>query len=57
MALHGLPVTAEHIFDNQRGVGNLEQRQAEKVALENIIRKQKEGYISFEDAKRRAENV
>jgi hypothetical protein len=57
LALHGLPVTAEHNFDNQRGVGNLEQRQAEKVALENIIRKQKEGYINFDDAKRRAENV
>jgi hypothetical protein len=54
LALHGLPVQAEHHFDNQRGGTKLEQVQAEKIALENIIRRQKEGFISFEEAMKTA---
>lgn len=54
LALHGLPLEAEHHFDNDRGAGKLDKVQAEKIALENIVRRQKEGYISFEEAKKLA---
>jgi len=54
LALHGLLVTAEQVFVNESGVGKLDKVQAERIELENVIRKQKEGYISFEEAKKLA---
>jgi hypothetical protein len=54
LALHGLPLTAEQVFENESGVGKLDKVQAERIELENVIRKQKEGYISFEEAKKLA---
>ena len=57
LALRGLPVEAEHHFDNDRGPGKLDKVQAEKIALENIVRRQNEGYISFEEAKKLANDL
>lgn len=54
LALHGLSLTAEQIFENESGVGKLDKVQAQRIELENVIRKQKEGYISFEEAKKLA---
>ncbi len=54
LALQGLSVTAEQVFENETGVGKLDKVQAQKIELENVIRKQKEGYIGFEEAKKLA---
>ena len=55
LALWGLPLECEHHFDNRKFFGMLEQREAEKVHLENIIRKKEAGLITEEQAKREME--
>jgi hypothetical protein len=52
LALWGIPLECEHHFDNRKFFGMLEQREAEKIHLENIIRKKEAGFISDEQAKR-----
>jgi hypothetical protein len=56
LALRGIPLECEHHFDNRKFFGMLEQREAEKVHLENIIRKKEAGFISDEQAKREIES-
>lgn len=55
LALWGLPLECEHHFDNRKFFGMLEQREAEKVHLENIIRKKEAGLITEDQAKREME--
>jgi hypothetical protein len=55
LALWGLPLECEHHFDNRKFFGMLEQREAEKVHLENIIRTKDAGLITEEQAKREME--
>lgn len=57
LALWGIPLESEHHFDNRKFFGMLEQREAEKIHLENIIRKKEAGFISEEQAKREVENI
>ncbi len=52
LALNGINLEYEHVFDNRKIFGLLEQRQAEKLALENIILKKNAGLITEEEAKR-----
>ena len=52
LALNGINLEYEHLFDNRKAFGLLEQRQAEKLALENIILKKNSGLITEEEAKR-----
>ncbi len=51
LALQGLDLEYEHHFDNRKTFGLLEQRQAEKIALENIILKKNAGLITEEEAR------
>jgi hypothetical protein len=55
LALWGLPLEYIHHFDNRKFFGMLEQREAEKVHLENIIRKKEAGFITEDQAKREME--
>jgi hypothetical protein len=55
LALWGIPLECVHHFDNRKFFGMLEQREAEKIHLENIIRKKEAGFISEEQAKREVE--
>jgi hypothetical protein len=55
LALHGLPLECEHHFDNRKFFGMLEQREAERVHLENVIRKKEAGLITEDQAKREME--
>ena len=57
LALQGLNLEYEHCFDNRRAFGLLEKRNAEKIALENIISKKESGLISEEEAKKELENL
>jgi hypothetical protein len=57
LALWGLPLECEHHFDNRKFFGMLEQREAEKINLENVIRKKEAGLITEDQAKRELENV
>jgi len=56
LALWGLPLECVHHFDNRKFFGMLEQREAEKIHLENIIRKKEEGFITEDQAKREVES-
>jgi len=56
LALWGISLECEHHFDNRKFFGMLEQREAEKIHLENIIRKKEAGFISDEQAKREIES-
>jgi hypothetical protein len=56
LALWGIPLECEHHFDNRKFFGMLEQREAEKIHLENIIRKKEAGFISDEQAKKEIES-
>jgi len=55
MALHGLPLDCVHHFDNRKFFGMLEQREAERIQLENVIRKKEAGFITDDQAKRELE--
>jgi len=57
LALCGLDLEYEHHFDNRKTFGLLEQRQAEKIALENIILKKNSGLLTEEEAKRELEMI
>jgi hypothetical protein len=57
LALWGIPLECVHHFDNRKFFGMLEQREAEKIHLENIIRKKEAGFISEDQAKREIENA
>jgi hypothetical protein len=52
LALHGLPLECIHHFDNRKFFGMLEQREAERIQLENVIRKKEAGFITEDEAKR-----
>ncbi len=56
LALGGLPLECVHHFDNCKFFGMLEQREAERVHLENIIRKKEAGFITEDQAKREMES-
>lgn len=56
LALRGLPLECIHHFDNRKFFGMLEQREAERVHLDNIIRKKEAGFITEDQAKREAES-
>ena len=56
LALWGIPLECVHHFDNRKFFGMLEQREAEKIHLENIIRKKEAGFISEDQAKREIES-
>lgn len=56
LALHGLPVECVHHFDNQKFFGMLERKEAERIQLENVIRKKEAGFITEDQAKRELEN-
>jgi hypothetical protein len=56
LALWGLPVECIHHFDNRKFFGMLEQREAERVHLENIIRKKEAGFITEDQAKKEVES-
>ncbi|MCK4224846.1 MAG: hypothetical protein KAX39_06675 [candidate division Zixibacteria bacterium] len=56
LALWGIPLESVHHFDNRKFFGMLEQREAEKIHLENIIRKKEAGFISEDQAKREIES-
>jgi hypothetical protein len=57
LALWGLPLECVHHFDNRKFFGMLEQREAERVHLENIIRKKEAGFITEDQAKREVESI
>jgi len=57
LALWGIPLECVHHFDNRKFFGMLEQREAEKIHLENVIRKKEAGFISEEQAKREIESI
>jgi hypothetical protein len=56
LALWGLPLECIHHFDNRKFFGMLEQRKAERVHLENIIRKKEAGFITEDQAKKEVES-
>jgi hypothetical protein len=56
LALWGIPLECEHHFDNRKFFGMLEQRQAEKIHLENIIQKKEAGFITDDQAKTEIES-
>jgi len=56
LALWGLPLECVHHFDNRKFFGMLEQREAERIHLENIIRKKEAGFITEEQAKREVDS-
>jgi hypothetical protein len=56
LALWGLPVECVHHFDNRKFFGMLEQREAERIHLENIIRKKEAGFVTEDQAKREVES-
>jgi hypothetical protein len=56
LALWGLPLECVHHFDNRKFFGMLEQREAERVHLENIIRKKEAGFITDDQAKKEVES-
>jgi len=55
LALQGLSLECVHHFDNRKFFGMLEQRQAEKIHLENVIRKKEAGFITEDQAKKELE--
>jgi len=57
LVLCGLPLECIHHFDNRKFFGMLEQREAERVHLENIIRKKEAGFITEDQAKREVESI
>ncbi len=57
LALWGLDLETEHHFDNRKSFDILEQRQAERIHLENIIKKKNEKLISLEEAKREIQSM
>jgi hypothetical protein len=57
LALWGLPLTCEHHFDNRKAFGMLEQRKAEQIHLDNIIKKKEKGLITEEEAKAEVEGI
>jgi len=57
LALAGLSLECGHHFDNRKFFGLLEQREAERVHLENIIRKKEAGFITEDQAKREVDSI
>jgi hypothetical protein len=55
LALHGFELESEYHFDNRKTFGLLQQRQAEKIQLENIIKKKEAGLVTVQEAKRELE--
>jgi hypothetical protein len=56
LALKGLPLDCVHHFDNQKFFGALEQKEAERIHLENVISKREAGFITDDQAKRELES-
>jgi hypothetical protein len=57
LALHGIPLECICYFDNRKTFGLLEKYQAEKVLLENVVKKMEAGFISKEEGKREMEQA
>jgi hypothetical protein len=55
LALRGFPVEYVHHFDNRKFFDMLDQRKAEQIHLDNIIRKKEAGFIDGDRAKRESE--
>jgi hypothetical protein len=55
LALHGLDLESEYHFDNRKTFGLLQQRQAEKLHLENVLKRKEAGLITIDQAKRELE--
>ncbi len=52
LALHGVSLRCVYHFDNRKFFGMLEQKEAERIQLENVIRKKEAGFITQDQAKR-----
>jgi hypothetical protein len=57
LALRGLPLEYVHHFDNRKFFDMLDQRKAEQIHLDNVIRKKEEGFVSEEQAKREVDSL
>jgi len=57
LALRGLPLEYVHHFDNRKFFDMLDQRKAEQIHLDNIIRKKEAGFVNEEQAKREVEGL
>lgn len=57
LALWGLPLEYVHHFDNRKFFDMLDQRKAEQVHLENIIRKKEAGFVTEDQAKREVDSL
>jgi hypothetical protein len=55
LALRGLPLEYVHHFDNRKFFDMLDQKKAEQIHLDNIIRKKEAGFIDEDRAKKEAE--
>ncbi len=56
LALKGVPLKCIQHFDNRKTFGLLEKYQAEKIRLENILKKVESGFITKEEGKREIES-
>jgi len=57
LALQGIPLECVCYFDNRKTFGLLEKYQAEKIFLENVVKKMEAGFISKEEGKREMEQT
>jgi len=57
LTLHGVPLECIYYFDNRKTFGLLEKYQAERVLLENVVKKMEAGFISKEEGKREMEQA
>jgi len=57
LALRGLPLEYVHHFDNRKFFDMLDQRKAEQIHLDNIIRKKEACFVNEEQAKREVEGL
>ena len=57
LSLKGIPLRCVHHFDNRKTFGLLEKYQAEKIRLENTLKKIEAGFITKEQGKREIESL
>jgi hypothetical protein len=56
LALNGIEnLKAEFHFDNRKSFDLLENARAEQMKLDNLIKKQSAGYITFDEAKKESQ--
>lgn len=56
LALRGFPLEYVHHFDNRKFFDMLDQRKAEQIHLDNVIRKREAGFVTEDQAKREAQS-